>query len=385
MDSRSRVLTTLEHKEPDRVPFDLAGATNAGIHVIAYQSLLEHWGDPRRAKVEAIISQKAVVHEDILDRLKVDSRKANPSTKITERLQHKVKSDKQHTYFRDSWGIKWAKPKKGGLYYDIRENPLSSKFSKADIDDLTPPSLYAKDQLADFRERAKVYRDKGFAIIVGGTGGGIFEWACWLRGYKNFFVDMLARKSLAERLLRKILEHKLRHYRQVLNELGDLVDIVAEGDDMATQERLMISPDLYRRMIKPLHIELFKEIQMYAGKRIYIHFHSCGAIRELIPELIEAGIDALNPVQVSARGMDTKQLKKDFGRDITFWGGGVDTQHTLPKGTPEQVRAEVKRRIDDLAPGGGFVFSAVHNIQPDVPAENIIAMWESLKKHGSYQ
>ena len=153
---------------------------------------------------------------------------------------------------------------------------------------------------------------------------------------------------------------------------------------MSTQERLMISPKLYRGMIKPLHRELFRCIRKNAKGSIFTLFHSCGAIKELIPDLIEIGVDILNPVQVSSTGMDTKQLKKEFGQDLTFWGGGVDTQHVLSRGTTEEVRDEVKRRIDDLAPGGGFIFAAVHNIQADVPPENITAMWEAFNEYSKY-
>ncbi len=156
--------------------------------------------------------------------------------------------------------------------------------------------------------------------------------------------------------------------------------IVSEADDLATQRGLMMSKEMYRRFIFPCHQRLFAHIRKQARSRVYIFYHSCGAVRPLIPTLIEEGVDILNPVQVSAEGMDTAALKRDFGKELTFWGGGVDTQHVLPRGTPQQVRDEVRRRIDDLAPGGGFVFSTVHNVQADVPPENYLAMWEELRR-----
>jgi uroporphyrinogen decarboxylase len=145
---------------------------------------------------------------------------------------------------------------------------------------------------------------------------------------------------------------------------------------------MLISPNTYRKLVKPLHKELFDFI--HARTKAKIFFHSCGAIRPVIPDLIEAGVDVLNPVQVSATGMDSADLKRDFGKDITFWGGGVDTQRVLGVGTPDDVRADVRKRIEDLAPGGGFVFATVHNIQGNVPAENILAMWETLQEYGKY-
>jgi len=221
-------------------------------------------------------------------------------------------------------------------------------------------------------------------VVLAGPDGGILEHAFGIRGHEDFMIDMVSEPSLAKRLLDKILTYKLQYWELMLQEMSNLVDIVSEGDDMATQESLIISPKLYRGMIKPLHRELFCCIRKNAKRPIFINFHSCGAIKELIPDLIEIGVDSLHPVQVSATGMDTKQLKKEFGQDLTFWGGGVDTQHVLSRGTTEEVRDEVKRRIEDLAPGGGFIFAAVHNIQAEVSPKNIMAMWEALQEYGKY-
>ena len=154
-------------------------------------------------------------------------------------------------------------------------------------------------------------------------------------------------------------------------------------DDLGTQGGPLISPDMYRRLIKPRQQELFSFIKKKAP-HAKIFFHSCGSVYHFIGDLIEAGVDILNPVQVAAADMDSKRLKKEFGNDVVFWGGGVDTQRVLPYGTPQEVRDEVKRRLDDLAPSGGFVFATVHNIQGDVPPENIVAMWETLQEYGSY-
>jgi len=367
------------------VPFDLGGAPNAGIHADAYRNLLRYWGEEREIKIEDIVTQKALIDEDVLRRLGVDFRRVDFSFSTTERRLRELQEEEKYTFFIDEWGIKWAKPKKGGLYYDMKRHALpASQITADDIDALKGPALPSRDEVRVLKKKAETYKENGFAVVLDGTGGGIFEWACWIRGHQNFFIDMVSRPALAERLLRKILSYKLKYYELMLSELGDLVDVVAEGDDVATQERLMISPELYRRMLKPLHRELIKGIRESTKEHIFIHFHSCGAIRELIPDLIDVGVDALNPVQVNAAGMDTKQLKKEFGKDITFWGGGVDTQHVLPHGTPEEVKDEVKRRIEDLAPGGGFIFATVHNIQADVPPENIMAMWEALQEYGEY-
>jgi uroporphyrinogen decarboxylase len=156
------------------------------------------------------------------------------------------------------------------------------------------------------------------------------------------------------------------------------VDVVGEADDLGGQDRTLFSPAMYRSMVKPLQRELFDFLHAHTDAKVF--FHSCGAIRELIPDLIEIGVDALNPVQVSATGMDSAELKREFGRDLTFWGGGVDTQRILGSGSVDDVRAEVRRRVTDLAPGGGFVFATVHNVQPNVPPENLLAMWSELRE-----
>jgi len=182
--------------------------------------------------------------------------------------------------------------------------------------------------------------------------------------------------------MEKVMELKMAYWEIALREVGDYADVVGEADDFAGQFRMLISPAMYRRIVKPLHKELFDFI--HARTKAKLFFHSCGAIRPVISDLIEIGVDILNPVQVSATGMDSAELKREFGKDVTFWGGGVDTQNVLGSGSPEEVRADTHRRIEDLASGGGFVFATVHNIQGNVPPENIMAMWETLQEYGIY-
>lgn len=168
-----------------------------------------------------------------------------------------------------------------------------------------------------------------------------------------------------------------------LKRLGKYCVVVGEADDLGVQDTTAISPEMYRKYVKPRHKKLFSHIKKLSP-HCYIFLHSCGSVYDVISDLIEVGVDILNPVQVSAAKMDTRKLKKEFGKDLTFWGGGVDTQDILPHRSPQQVKDEVRRRIDDLAPGGGFVFATMHNIQDDVPPENIMAMWEILREYGVY-
>lgn len=384
MNNRERVLATLQHIEPDKIPFDIGGAPNTGIHIIAYRNLLKQWRDDREAELGDVIFQTALIDEDILQRLNVDLRGLDFSIFGSAKIQSELKEDEKYFFFTGDWGIKWVMPKTGGLYYDVRQRPLSGRIDPKEIDTLNIPSLPSQEEIDFFKRKAKIYQERGLAVVLAGPDGGILEHAFGVRGHEDFMIDMISEPSLAKRLLDKILRYKLQYWRLMLEEMGNLVDIVSEGDDMATQESLIISPKLYRSMLKPLHRELFYFIRKNAKKPIFINFHSCGAIKELIPDLIEIGINSLHPVQVSANGMDTKKLKKEFGQELTFWGGGVDTQHILPRGTPQEVREEVKRRIEELAPGGGFIFAPIHNIQADVPPENIMAMWETFNEYRKY-
>jgi uroporphyrinogen decarboxylase len=206
-----------------------------------------------------------------------------------------------------------------------------------------------------------------------------------MRGFENFFCDMVTNQPFAEALLEIIMEIKMCYWARALELVGPNVMMVSEADDLASQNRCLVSRELYRKLLKPRHTHLFSFIKQRARVPVKVFYHSCGAVAPLIPDLIEAGIDILNPVQVSAAGMDTAELKKQFGKELTFYGGGVDTQEVLPRGTQQQVRDEVRRRIDDLAPGGGFIFNTVHNIQADVPPGNIVAMWEALQEYGVYK
>jgi uroporphyrinogen decarboxylase len=215
-----------------------------------------------------------------------------------------------------------------------------------------------------------------------GFGGGAFETAGWLRGLEQFYMDLALDPGLACAIVDRLLEIKLGFLERALAQIGDVLDVVGEGDDLGGQHAPLISPDMYRKLVKPRHRQLFQFIHEHSRAKIMLH--SCGSIRPLIPDLIEIGVDILNPVQVSAADMDSADLKREFGRELAFWGGGVETQHVLPFGTPQEVRDDVRRRLDDLMPGGGYVFNPVHNIQAGVPACNIMAMWEAYREHGIY-
>jgi uroporphyrinogen decarboxylase len=201
-----------------------------------------------------------------------------------------------------------------------------------------------------------------------------------VRGMQNLLMDMASDEALCGALLDKMAELKLAFWEMALPQVAEVVDVVSEADDYGTQTSQLISPRMFRRLIKPRLKSVFTRIKQLApGARLF--FHSCGNVRPLVPDFIELGVDVLNPVHVTAAGMEPVALKRDFGRDIAFWGGGVETQSVLPFGTPQDVKDNVRRNLDALAPGGGYVFNTIHNIQADVPPQNIVAMWEALREY----
>jgi uroporphyrinogen decarboxylase len=383
MNSRERVLEAINHQEADHIPFDLGGTGMTGIHLTAYRNLRQYLGMPEvQVRTESLIQQLAVVDEDVAGRLQTDCRKVAPRSSAIYNMAFRDEGD--YTAYTDEWGIDWRMPKEGGFYYDMYRHPLAEAQALEDVKNYAWPNAADPHRFSGLRERAKAVHEAGKVVILGSLCGGVTEMHSWLRGYVNYFTDFGLNLPMAKSLMDKIVELKIAYWERALSEAGEYVDIVVEADDIAGQDRLLISPVTYRNFIKPRHTRLFSFIKRQAP-HVKLFFHSCGAIRPLIGDLIEAGIDILNPVQKSAAGMDLRELKREFGKDVIFWGGGVDTQGVFGVGTPEQVRDDVRRSIEALAPGGGFVFATVHNTQANVPPENFMAMWETVQKHGIYK
>jgi len=380
--SRERVRAAIAHRVPDRIPFDLGGSRMTGIHVRAYAGLREALGlPPVEIRIGDLTQQLAEVDADVMDRLASDVRFIGPRPATGYRRE--MVEEGGFISFRDEWGARRQMPTDGGLYFDTFGAPLGGEVDAAAIDaypwpDPDDPGRYVG--MADAARR--VVEEEGRAVLVGSICGGLSEGLFKMRGFEDGYMDLAAEPARARRVMEKILEIKLAYWDRALRELGDMVDVIGEADDLGGQDRPLFSPATYRALVKPLQRELFSFIRARTSAKVF--FHSCGAIRELVPDLIEIGVDILNPVQVSAAGMDGAELKREFGRDLVFWGGGVDTQRVLGSGTPDEVRADVRRRIADLREGGGSVFAAVHNIQPNVPAANLVAMWETWREEAAY-
>ncbi|MFH1024766.1 MAG: uroporphyrinogen decarboxylase family protein [Planctomycetota bacterium] len=381
MTSRERVRLALSHREPDRVPFDLAATRVTGIHREAYRNLRDALGLPKKnPEIGDINQQLAKVEEVVLEALRVDTRGVFPSA--PSGWTFLPREEEEYFSYPDEWGLHRRMPREGGHYFDLVGHPLAGAEGPEAVAKYPWPDPADPARFAGMADRARAAAGAGKAVCVSGLCAGLLEMGLWLRGFERFFMDLAEESAFAEALLDKILELKLAYWRVLLPQLAGNVDVAMEGDDMGTQTGLLVSPAAYRKFIKPRQTILFGEIKKLAPVKVF--YHSCGAIRKILPDLIEAGVDILNPVQASATGMDPVKLKRSFGKDLVFWGGGVDTQQTLPGGTPEEVKDEVRRRIEVFAPGGGFVFTPVHNIQADVPPANILAMREALDTYGNY-
>ena len=382
MKPRERVMLALDHKEPDRIPIDLGATIVTSIVKKTYVELKQHLSLPlEEIKMLDYVQQLPFVDEALLNRFGVDFRLVQLPAATAVGVN--IFEEGDYYAFIDRWGSKLHMPKDGGLYFDWVEFPIKEPTMTA-LDNYHWPRPDPDEVNAQLGEQAKYLYDNTDYALVGSAviGGGIFEQPARVMGLQNFLMALLAEPKFADRLMEQITDIYIESCNNYLDHVGPYIQVFTFWDDVAGQNGWLIKPDLYRKLIKPKQKRLADAIKKKTDAKLF--YHSCGATRGLIPDLIEIGFDILNPVQVSAKGMDTKELKAEYGRDMTFWGGGVDTQRVLPFGQPQEVVDEVKRRIDDLAPGGGFVFATVHNIQAFVPPENIVAAFDAALEYGKY-
>ena len=375
MNSRERVLCALNHEEPDRVPifFGTSGATT--MLVPAYERLKEYLGVRGETQALSKALQYARIDEEVLVRFGSDGRALVPRP-VPSALRRQI-SDRA---FVDEWGITWQM-NPGTLYYEIAASPLRG-MTVEDLDGYSWPDLSHPDRFQGLAAEARTLHDETPYAVVYVSGVSPFEQIYLLRGLDAWMIDLAVDPDFAHALLRQVTDLMLTGVTQFLDEAGEFIDVLVMGDDLGTQSSTLISPEMYRRMVKPYHAELIGAIKSRTKAKVF--FHSDGNIYPLLGDLIEVGVDLLNPVQVSAGEMgDTARLKREFGDRLSFCGA-IDTQWALPYGTPDDVRHEVRRRIRDLAPGGGYICAAVHCIQPDVPPENVCAMFEEALTAGRY-
>lgn len=383
MTSRERVVRALNHQETDRVPIDIGGVYNlTTLHRDAYMNLIDYLGYRNdRVVVSNINFQSVFIDEYIRQRFKADCYPIYLQGHIDKRVEL-VKEENGDMWYQDiDWGVKWKCPY-GGVYFEPVSPPLMGA-AMADVEKFPWPDPYEPWRVAGLKEQAQtLFENTGYALVANSAlGGGIFEPCRWLMGYEELFIKMVTEPEMVTALLERVTQFQIGQWDALLNEVGNYVQVVVMSDDLGTQQYPLINPEMYRDMIKPFHAEIASFIKSKADVKIL--YHCDGAVRDFLPDLIEIGIDAWNPVQVTCNGLeDTAALKKDFGDKLSFWGAACDSRHVLVNKSPQQIREEVKSRIYDLAPGGGLVVSSVHNIPRDVPAENIVAFYDALYEFG---
>jgi len=400
MNSRERVLAALEHRETDRAAVDFSGHRSSGIAAIAYPKLRKYLGlPPKPIRVYDVIQQLAIVDEDVLDRFGVDTIELGRGFALDEKswspwtlpdgTECFVPAWTRHEREEGRWVIRsqsgrvLAHMPDGALYFEQTYFPFLNKDDLNAIGDTldecmwtavaSPPGPVDNKVLS---EGAMQLRNNTDRAIIGLFGGNLFEIGQFLYRNDQFMMMLAGEPQRAHRFLDKLVEIHLANLERFLGAVGEHIDIILFGDDLGMQTGAMISPAMYREFFKPRHKLLWNRAKELADVKVMLH--CCGGVRELLRDLIEAGLDAINPVQISCSGMNASELKAEFGRELTFWGGGCDTRDILPNGTPEQVAEHVKEQVEILKTDGGFVFQQVHNILANVTAENIAAMFDAV-------
>jgi uroporphyrinogen decarboxylase len=410
MNSRERILAAINHKEPDKVPVDLGSTGSSGISAIAYNNLVKHLGKEHLPTlISDVVQQMAQPDEEILDLFGVDvlnigdaysvnmddwypTKMANGGTGYYHKVfQPKLEDDGSYTGFAKD-GTPIARMPKGGTFFDQTYFPyidgypenmkgLDEGMSRVLWSAFSIPPWSEMDKEGawdDLRAKTLKLRERTDKALIVSAGCNLFEWGTFIRRMDNFLMDLYLEPSNVEALLDALMERHLKGLEKICDYLGDIVDMVKFGDDLGTMNGPFMDPEIYRKYFKPRHKQLCDFVKKRTNMHTYLH--SCGSIYDLMPDLIEAGFEIINPVQTQCRNMEPEKLKREFGKDVTFWGGGIETAGTLNNATPAKVREETLNRLEILSKGGGFVFNTVHNILPEVPPENIVAMFNAVKE-----
>ncbi len=383
LSSRQRVLAALNFQTPDRVPIDLGGF-QSGIHKKAYLKLLAYLEREEEIVMLDPVQQLVRPSEEVLEMLNVDIRyvTAKGPKDFDGIIRQNFRKGELWHDLRDEFGVVWSMPEKQQLYMDISHHPLADATIE-DVEAYPFPDGSDPSRFEGVREEVlNLQKNTPYAVSTG-IGGVVYETCWYMRGLERWFTDMLVEPEFCAALLDKILKFWLDYYSGFLKEIGDIIDVVMIGDDLAGQTGPLFPPEFYRSVVKPRQKKLVQHIKTLTNSKIW--YHTCGSAVEYIPDLIDNGIHILNPVQITARDMDPDFLKERFGKELVFWGGGIDSQHVLPFATPEEVKANVKANVEAFKPGGGYIFNNVHNIQGDVPPENILAMYEAALEFGKYE
>jgi uroporphyrinogen decarboxylase len=409
MTSRERVLASLSHQFTDKIPIDLSGHRSSGIAALVYPKLRKFLGlPPRPVRVYDLVQQLAIVDHDVLDRFEVDTIEMGRGFLSEDKdwkewtlpdgtpclIPYYINLEKRG----DDWavltdhGIELGLQKKGWLYFEQTYFPLMARGIRdddfSDLEDILNNTIWTgavspgahlpltRSGIEEITRSARELRESTDRAIIGLFGGNMFEVPQMLYRMDNYMMALGLYPEAVLRLSERLCGIYCDSLEKWLGAVGPYIDIILFGDDLGGQNGPLISPEMYRRYFKPYHQRLWTRAKELADVRVMLH--CCGGVRELLPDLIDAGLDAINPVQFNCAGMETDKLKADFGRNITFWGGGCDTRDILPNASPELVQKHVHKQVATLSPSGGFVFQQVHNILANVPAENIVAMFDAV-------
>lgn len=382
MTSRERVHAALDHETPDRVPIDFGGF-QTGIHARAYTDLLGHFGIVEPIIILDPVQQLARPSERVLERFHVDTRYfgAHGPDSFSGGIEQNIREGRLWHDLRDEFGVVWSMPDDQGLYMDITYHPLADA-TVADVERYPYPDGSAPTRFTGVREHAlRLCETTPYALCTY-IGGVVYEICWYMRGLERWFIDTIENPSFCEAALDQTLRFWTDFYTGFLGEVGDLADVIMIGDDLAGQSGPLFNPSFYRKVVKPRQKKLVQHIKSLTPAKIW--YHTCGDCSAYIPDLIDNGIDILNPVQIGPAAMDPVKLKREYGKNLVFWGGGIDAQHILPFKRPDVIREHVRRNIELFKPGGGYVFNSVHNIQYGVPPENIEALFDTAYEFGFY-
>ena len=382
MSARQRLLKAIDHEIPDRVPIDLGG-NQTGIHKFAYQALIEHLGIADQLVIMDAVQQFARPCEAVLERLHVDTRYifAKAPAGFDGAIRQNRRDGRLWHDLRDEFGVVWSMPDDRPYYMDISHHPLADA-TIADVAAYPFPKGDEPSRFDGLRRQALLLKNETPYAVVSGISGVVYETCWYLRGLERWFMDLLPQPEFCEALLDRVLQFWLDWFRLFLDEVGDVVDVIMIGDDLAGQNGPLFRPQIYRAIVKPRQKRLVDYIRSRTQAKIW--YHTCGSCIAFIPDLLDNGVQILNPVQV-AQGHGPGGVEGPLRRPDGFWGGGIDAQHVLPTASPEVIRQHVRRNLEAWKPGGGYVFNNVHNIQAGVPPENIVAMYDAAYEFGFYQ
>lgn len=410
MNSRERILAAINHKQPDRIPIDIGATPSSGISAVAYHNLINYLGlNHLKNHVYDVIQEVTQPEMELLNLFKVDVLDIGRFFNSSGNYWHELELMKGYPGLYPEWfnpekqpDGSWLAAGKTGEY--IGKMPADATFFDqlifpyidgypANFDNISydmsrvtwggfgfPPydRMNEKDFWKLLRETIIEERSKTDKALLIGVGCNLFEWGTFLRRIDNFLMDLYLDPMNVHRLLDKLLGLHMEFLSKICDAVGDIVEIIKFGDDLGTNTGPFFPKEIYNEFFRPRHKILCDYVK--ANSSAHTMLHCCGGIYELIPELIEAGFEILNPVQINAVDMEPEKLKNEFGRELTFWGGGCNTQTILNRATPQQVKDHVRRNLEIFSKGGGYVFNTIHNIMPDVPPENIMAMFETLEE-----